>query len=245
MSQPEHSAHEASPPASPNPYDSPRAAIEPSRPGVVPGYERLNPWRSIWTQPRATIRQIVDTNPTNMVVLLAAIGGISQALDQAAARGLGGMIPMPAVLGVALVFGPILGLISLYVGGAVLWFSGRLLGGAANYEHVRAALGWSQVPLAFGLVLWIPKFLALGPKLFDGYIFGLVPVEQNLLIATGVAEVVLGIWQLVILINCLAEVHQFSRWRGLGTLLAAGALIGLAVFIPAMIFFMSAGGGGL
>jgi len=41
----------------------------------------INPWLSIWIKPRATIRWIVNTDPTQQVILLAALGGIAQTLD--------------------------------------------------------------------------------------------------------------------------------------------------------------------
>jgi hypothetical protein len=42
-----------------------------------------NPFLTIWTRPRATIRAIVDTDPNRHVLLLAAIGGVVNALDRA------------------------------------------------------------------------------------------------------------------------------------------------------------------
>jgi len=44
--------------------------------------EALNPWLSMWTKPRATIQNIVDTNPENFVLILAAISGFFTSIDR-------------------------------------------------------------------------------------------------------------------------------------------------------------------
>ena len=41
----------------------------------------LNPWFSIWTKPRATIRQIIQTDNEPMVLALASLGGLSMMLS--------------------------------------------------------------------------------------------------------------------------------------------------------------------
>ena len=43
-----------------------------------------NPWFSMWLHPRRTIRQIVETNPERLVMSLAAVGGIAEALTNVA-----------------------------------------------------------------------------------------------------------------------------------------------------------------
>ena len=40
----------------------------------------ITPFFTIWTEPRATIRRIVDTDPTRYVIALAAIGPVIGAL---------------------------------------------------------------------------------------------------------------------------------------------------------------------
>ena len=78
-----------------------------------------SPFLTIWTRPRATIRAIVDTNPFLHVALLAMVGGVVQTVDRAVQRNAGDTLSLPAILGLAVLFGPIGGLIGLFVGG---WF---------------------------------------------------------------------------------------------------------------------------
>src|SRR5262245_45012540 len=57
------------PPPPPQPPPMPAAPQEP-----------LNPWFSMWVMPRATMRQILDTNPSRFVHLLAILGGIVEVM---------------------------------------------------------------------------------------------------------------------------------------------------------------------
>ena len=108
---------------------------------------RENPFLTIWTRPRATIRAIVNTNPAFHVLPIAMIGGILEALQLESLVFAGEQITVPIILLIAVVVGPPLGLILLYAGAWIVQMSCRLLGGQADSREVRAALAWSSVPL--------------------------------------------------------------------------------------------------
>jgi len=79
----------------------------------------ITPFFTIWTEPRATIRRIVETNPTRNVIALAAIGPAigalanqwSKALDDNA--NLSALWPIEVVFSVA--FAAVLGVVSLFI----------------------------------------------------------------------------------------------------------------------------------
>jgi hypothetical protein len=77
-----------------------------------------SPWLTIWTRPRATMREILDTDPERMVVALAMLGGFSKSLDKASLRNVGEFFSVPVIILIAAIAGSIGGLIWLYaVGG--------------------------------------------------------------------------------------------------------------------------------
>ena len=98
------------------------------------------PWLKIWTEPRGTIRAIVDTDPTRYVLLLAVIGGIAESLNRASTQDLGDTWPVVGIVLLALLLGSIGGILSLYISGAIFRWTGSLLGGQASSEQVRSAL---------------------------------------------------------------------------------------------------------
>jgi hypothetical protein len=192
--------------------------------------QSMTPWLSIWISPRRTIRKIVDTDPGKFVIPLAMLAGISQALDRSVARSSGDTLPLTVVLAICLILGPIGGILSLYIGGALFRWSGSWLGGQARTEEVRAAIAWSSVPVIFILPLWIPQILIFGEELFTTATprMDANPVLALLLLGFGLFELAVGIWAFIIFLQTLGEVHRFSAWKAL----AAAFLGTLVVVVP-------------
>lgn len=97
----------------------------------------LNPWTRIWIRPRATIRHLAHTDPKRHVTMLAILGGVAQALIQMMDSGAGEELSLPAIFALSLAVGPVLGLLALYVGAALLRWRGRWIGGRASAQEIR------------------------------------------------------------------------------------------------------------
>jgi hypothetical protein len=220
-----------------NPYEPPRTEREFDRSatahtsGIDPIAE--NPFLTIWTRPRATIRGIVDTNPLLHVVPLAMAGGVIQTIDRAVQRNAGDVLSLPAIIALAVFLGPFGGLIGLFVGGWFTRTAGRWLGGHATPEQVRAAIAWSFIPGLATIPILIVQIGFFGRDLFtqSKLTVGSDSFLTVVLMVTGVLEVVLGIWSFVILLKCVGEVQGFSAWKALGSLI----LIFLVIFVPIML----------
>ena len=191
---------------------------------------------TIWTAPRATIRRIVDSDPTRNVIALAAIGPAISMLVSEWAEALGNnanlSVLWPISVAVYVALSAAFGVISLFIGGAIWRWSGSLLGGVASRAEVRAAIAWSSVPgIAAEIVLLIAILLGVPmPQATKGTLPHFDPAFYKL---TAV-QAVLGIWGLVILLKSLGEVHRFSAWRAL----AAGLIPPLTAFVAiGLIFF--------
>lgn len=226
-----------------NPYYAPQAAPAEAGGYVTRSAMQLNPWTSIWTRPRATIRQIVDTDPKYMVIPLAILGGIVQAFDNASTRNLGDELPLGGVIVAALIGGPIGGLISLYLAGWMLRVTGGWLGGKANAERVRAAVAWGQVPAIATLPIIGVQIALFGIEMFTEFTPNLDANDQMLfvLLGTGIVEMILGVWAIVAVIKCVAEVHEFSTWRALGAMFLAFLVLLGIVLIPIMLIGIMVG----
>jgi len=183
-----------------------------------------SPWFSMWTRPRATIQSIVERGPTRFVLLLAALYGISQALDQASAKNAVDTLPLVTVLLIALIGGAISGIITLYVGGFLLKHTGQWLDGKANSEKVRAAMAWSSVPIAWGLLLWIPELLIFGGDLFTSTAER-IAAHAVLYFLFMALELIVAFWAMIIFFKSLGQVHGFSAWRAFGATFIAFCLI--------------------
>jgi len=200
--------------------------------------QQLNPWFSMWTKPRATIQQIIDSNPQHLVLLLAAVSGFAELLNQASVKSLGDRLEWPYIVIAAAVLGPITGIISLYLGGALLRWVGSWLGGEASAQQIRAAIAWASVLTIWSLLLWLPELALFGQDLFTT---ATPRIDANPLLAVAllgfsVVEIILGVWALVVLLKCLGQVQGFSAWKALGNLVLAFLVIMVPIVLVIFAF---------
>lgn len=188
---------------------------------------KLNPWLSIWTRPRATIQQIVDTDPERLVPLLAGVAGISNALDRASMKNLGDKFELPSILLMAVGWGVIGGIIGLLLFAALLRWTGAWIGGKASQEQLRAAIAWSNVPVIVGLPLWVAELVLFGRELFTSET-PRIDADLTLtftLLGMGLAQLVLGVWALVVYLKCVGQVQGFSAWKAAWNTLIAAVVV--------------------
>lgn len=193
----------------------------------------LNPWLSMWTQPRTTIQQIIDTDPRRFVLVLAALGGVPQTLNRASMRNAGDSLGLPIILVVAIVLGPIMGILVLYLGGALVGWTGRWLGGRASFEQIRAAIAWAAVPFLWVSLLWIPELALFGEEVFTTETPRLEasPALSISLLVFAIVEIGGVLWSLVVSWKSLGQVQGFSAWKALGNF----CLAGLVFIVPLMV----------
>jgi len=202
----------------------------------------LNPWVSIWTQPRATIQQIVDSDPEQSVLILAGISGFASTLDSVRDAGLGDGIPWFYIVLISALIGSLLGIAGLYVFSFLLHWTGKWLDGRASQPLIRAAGAWAQVPIIWGLLLWVPLIALFGQDLFRSGSFGLEsnPFSPYLFPITSIG-IVLGVWSLVLSLHCLAQVQGFSVWKALGNYVLVIAVVVIPVTVIFVIFLTMLG----
>jgi hypothetical protein len=203
--------------------------------------ETLNPWMSIWTKPRATIQQIVDTNPRKFVVRLTCIEGFASYLDHARfLRNLGDKYDWPIIFAIAAIVGPIAGLIALYFVAAMISWTGKWIGGKATSGNIRAAIVWSGVPTIWGLILWIPELVLFGQALFTSAKIPGIHARLSLwfmFLGFGVINVTIYTWAAVVYLKCLGQVQGFSIWKVLYNQTLATLVSIVPIAILAIIIF--------
>lgn len=197
-----------------------------------------NPWTRMWTKPRVTIQQIVDSDPTRYVLVLAAVGGLFSTLDRASARSTGDNLDFTTIIAIALTLGPLAGLVSLFVGGALVRWTGSWIGGDGSLKDIRAALAWGVVPLLWVSLLWIPELLLFGEEMFTTETPRIAanPTLALVLIAFVMIELAGAIWATVTLVKSVAQIQGFSAWMGLGNLLLATVVVLVPLVILAFLF---------
>ena len=179
-----------------------------------------HPLISIWARPRATMRHIVDTNPRHLVLQLAVLTGVAEVFGTAGPQDFGKKFGVPLTLLLFLVVGSILGVLALYVGGKLLHWSGRWLGGRASLAEVQSAFAWSTVPRISTLPIVLTAIL-LSDQSWVGSSFYFAPI------------ILLDVWSVVLLVICIGEVQRFSTLKSLASILLVALTIWLCIAVVA------------
>ncbi|KAA3645518.1 MAG: YIP1 family protein [Chloroflexi bacterium] len=184
-----------------------------------------NPWLSMWIRPRETIRHIVSTNPEHHIYFIAVLSGIYQALDNATDRSLGDTLPLVSILIFALVIGGFVGIIRLAIEGWLLGMVGNWFGGKSNSKEMRAAVAWSSLPSIILLIGFVPIILIFGRDWFTSTLPG---IGLPAILMIGAFSLIIGIigfvWRAFMLISSLVELHAFSAWRAIATIVVGYAI---------------------
>ena len=192
-----------------------------------------NPWASIWFSPRATITGIAATNPNRSLWILAAVYGFTSILNLFQSIAIGTQLSPLSILIIAAVFSPIWGYIAFAIwSGFVAWI-GKWFKGKGTFSTIRAAYAWSCVPFVFHIPLWIWMAIQFGPQLFanfpDQHL--LTQSQVSLLFVIMIVKLVLAVWSLVIYVNALAEVQDFSILKAILNLVVAGVIVTILLVI--------------
>ena len=188
----------------------------------------LNPWWGIWVQPRQAIRSIMETNPKMHFWVLAVFYGVMRTVSWGIQVGLGDYFPPAGVAGFIILFGPLVGIASIYLIGMLMGTLGRAMGGKAEGHQIRAVLAWAAVPMNVLLVLALLPFLMM----FGQRIFSIEdPVVQRIMYGRGAMAGLLGsglsmwkvildlvgsLYYVVIAVVGLGEVQEFGLWKAAG-----------------------------
>lgn len=189
-------------------------------------------FKKIWTSPRAVFSYLEDKKYNKYVPVLLMLIGVVRAIDKAVEKDLGDKLPLIAVLAVCVFAGGLLGWISVYLYGALVAWTGKLLKGAADTSSLVRVVAYGMVPAVCSLFVIVPQIAIFGNDMFkdngsefvDGFF-------ANLLFYGGAAiEVVLGVWSTIIIVIGISEVQKLSISKAiLNVLLAA-----LAIIVPFM-----------
>ncbi|KZN54490.1 hypothetical protein N474_01865 [Pseudoalteromonas luteoviolacea CPMOR-2] len=209
-------------------------SLEPETSNLFP---RLNPWLSIWTQPRATIQQIIDSGCAKYILLLVMISGVNSTLDRAVSKSMGDDKEVLVIVAMSIATGALSGVFFWALGSAATRLIGKWLGGVGTYEELRTAIAWSNVPSVLSLMLWVPLIAIAPNEIFatNTPTINANTIKSVLYWGIMTIQLVLGIWSLILMIKCVAQVQEFSFWRAFSNLLLAGVAlvvpVGIAIAI--------------
>ena len=197
-----------------------------------------NPWLSIWTEPRKTVRSIVNTDPKFGFVILSGIYGFPMALNLAQNFSLGASIPVWAILIGALIICILLGMIGITISTWLLHFTGRWIGGRGSFQTVRTAVAWSNVPNVVTILMSLILVAMFGRAMFNAAFSAthFMGTQAGIIFIVFLLQAVASIWGFIILLVGLSEVQGFSVWKALLNVLIPFVIVVAIVWLLGWVF---------
>lgn len=187
----------------------------------------LNPWLTIWTKPRETIRAIVDFNPKYLFFILSWLYGFPTVLQVFQNHSFAPKFSLGWIVASGVILSPFVGMLGIIIFTALILWTGRWIGGKGSFINIRAAVTWSNVPNVFNVVIWIILIGVFKSRLFtqnfsEGVFVGF---ELSLVFFSLLVQIVLAVWGLIIWLKVVAEVQQFSIWKSVLNVLMTSLLL--------------------
>ena len=202
--------------------------------------EQIRPIKDVWLRPRRVFRELATQPIGSTDYLLAAAQGLATAVmvyrTQLSASG----FTAGEILGSACLFGPLGGMLSIYVFAAIYGRLGKRAGGKSTRNQVFHVLAYGGIPVAASLILWIFTALLVGEAAIvekpgaevDGFV-GFVLHAQL------AAYLLLLFWSIVLQVMGFSEIlgltvrKAFAVWV-LGQLLGLLAALFLSILITVL-----------
>jgi hypothetical protein len=202
--------------------------------------EPIRPLKDVWLRPRRVFRELASRPVGLTDYLLAAAQGVATSVAVYRTQLAGIHAGAAEVLGSALLFGPVGGVISLYVFAAIYGRLGKRAGGASTRNAVFHVLAYGGVPVAASLILWGLMALLIGePAIIEtpgAELDGFVAFALRLQVAV---YLLLMLWSVVLQVMGLSEIQglvtrkAFGVWV-LGQLVALLAALFLSMLIAVL-----------
>jgi len=167
----------------------------------------INPWATMWTSPRSTIRTVVNVNPRYGVFYLAWIYALQSFLYFASYWSFGLSYSFFTILIAGIVLSPLIGMIWVYFMAWIFFLTGKWIRGTAPLSHLRAAVAWSILPSSLTLLMWLILMIAGTDMVFVHGVSGPSSLFIHFI------SLVIWIWSVVLLIISVREVQGFSAPR--------------------------------
>lgn len=203
----------------------------------------VNPWTNIWFKPRETIRQVVKFNPKHRFVILSGLYGLPMLLHMAQNLSLGEKFTVAGISLSAIVLAIFVGMLGITIATWLLHWTGKWIGGEADFIQVRTAVSWSNVPNIISIIAW--GFLIYN---FRESIF-LEDVAEKTMTAGTVGgltwallvQSIASIWSFVILVKGLGQVQGFSAWKGVLNVLIPFFMVGILLWLISWLLWIGNG----
>jgi hypothetical protein len=124
--------------------------------------EPIRPLKDVWLRPRRVFRELASRPIGAADYWLAAIQGVATSIMVYRTQLADSSTGSAQILGSAFIFGPLGGVVSMYLFAAIYGRLGKRAGGKSTRNQVFHVLAYGGIPVAASLILWIFTALLVG-----------------------------------------------------------------------------------
>jgi hypothetical protein len=200
----------------------------------------FNPFKTILTKPKETILKVVKIDPNYKLWILCFIYGFVSILGFAQSISLGHKLNFFLIILSCLIFAIVWGYIAFSVSSFFVYITGKWLKGVANYKSIRAAFAYSNVPMIINVLIWIVLIFIFQDKVFKDFptSYILTKFEMIVLFTSLFIQLIISIYVIVLYINTIAAVQNFSILRSIFNIILSLALAFVVTLIISFIFYL-------
>ena len=199
--------------------------------------ETVRPLKDVWLRPRRVFRELAIRPISGADYFLAAVQGIATSIMVYRTQLSGSNASVTEILASSIIFGPLMGVVSMVLFAAIYGRLGRRAGGKSTRNQIFHVLAYGGTPVAASLVLWIFTALLVGePALIERPGVEIDGFVAFMLRAQFVSYMLLLMWSVVLQVMGFSEIlglttrKSFGVWV-LGQLLALLLMLFLSILI--------------
>ncbi|HEY0746105.1 MAG TPA: YIP1 family protein [Steroidobacteraceae bacterium] len=182
--------------------------------------ESIRPLKDVWLRPRRVFRELASRPISGADYLLAAVQGVATSIMVYRTQLSGSNASAAEILLSSVIFGPLVGVVSMVLFAAIYGRLGKRAGGKSARNQIVHVLAYGGTPVAASLVLWIFTALLVGePALIERPGVEIDGFVAFMLRAQFVSYLLLLLW------SVLLQVMGFSEILGLATRKAFGVWV--------------------
>jgi hypothetical protein len=202
----------------------------------------VRPLVDVWLKPRRVFRALADVPVGRSDYLLATAQGMVSWLALCRAQSVGLHSSVTEIFALAVVAGPLGGILGIVLMTAIYGRIGRRAGGSATRAQVFHVLAYGGVPMIVLLGIWACSALVLGPAAFVQQPPANLDWFPSLVLnLRSVAHWTLIAWSLLIQIMGLSEIQGLVVRRAFGIWVVGQLLVLVGVIILAAVLYGPAG----
>lgn len=196
----------------------------------------MNPLISIWTQPKETIRYVLEYKTWSYSFFILLLSAISVGLTSFADTDFIPDLPLIILVMLAIISTFIGSIISLFISAALYNWIGKWLGGTGNFSDMFQMTPIASIPLIWMLPINLLLVVVFGKSIFIGMdeSVAFMSLPATLLLLSNILTFGLSIFGFIILSKGIGIVHHFSSWRGFSVLMIIFGFA-LVIFVPLLI----------